>query len=147
MSWTKTNQLLVFLQTEQHLKAKHSNDTTVDTRNGDKIDIFDEEERGCRYILVFPSVLPNALLHRIDGCLLQTERQRLCCKVGWRDGWGGCRVTMEGCTGLITATLTPAANSTGVWLLSGNTARRFYEASVCVGSCLTGWVCVWGGLQ
>lgn len=45
----------------------------------------------------------------------------------------------EDCTGLITTTLTPAANSYGMWLLSGN---ALIKCSVQAHVCLSEYVCL-----
>lgn len=68
-------------------------------------------------ILLLPSVLAAALLWKIHLSLATVGLKgtnSICVEGVDRGG-------MEDCTGLITTTLTPAANSSGMWLLSGNT--------------------------
>lgn len=68
------------------------------------------------FILLFPSVLAAALLWKLHLSLATVGLKgtsSIC-----MDGTG--RGGLEDCTGFITTTLTPAANSYDMWLLSGN---------------------------
>lgn len=68
------------------------------------------------FILLLSSVLAAALLWRLHLSLATVGLKGISSIC--MDGMG--RGGMGDCTGFITTTLTPAANSYGMWLLSGN---------------------------